>query len=268
MERIDEGGGRGGFMLSRNREILKQKRKRGTGRQVVVVVAKQKAQRRVHRWIFSDDRLEGGCGGGGRAVKRRTAAAGRARKRQIDLAPLLPPGRRLLADRYRAESVDGARFPLYIFPKSSRRRGRESRPPYLSRAAVCCFFASLWLHERRQGGEGEGEGKGEEMLHPEREAKGHDGALRDTFPDEREQKKDSRKGPDGYVCQCVCVCVWATTGTNRGNLDPKRPASYLEYPRVTFREGIWPEGPNQANKLLFSRVWRTMGGREGDNIYK
>lgn len=244
MERIDEGGGRGGgVMLSRNREILKQKRKRGTGRQVVVVVAKQKAQRRVDRWIFSDDRLEGGCGGGGRAVKRRTAAAGRARKRQIDLAPLLPPGRRLLADRYRAESVDGARFPLYIFPKSSRRRGRESRPPYLSRAAVCCFFASLWLHERRQGGEGEGEGKGEEMLHPEREAKGHDGALRDTFPDEREQKKDSRKGPDGYVCQCVCVVGhnWnepGKSGPQTTSFVPRIPQSHV--PRGHLARGPKP----------------------------
>jgi len=104
------------------------------------------------------------------------------------------------------------------------------------------------------------------MLHPEREARGHDGALRDTFLT-RERKKDSRKGPDGYECQCVCVCVGGHGHDEPGKSGPQTTSFVPQYPRDTFREGIWPEG--QTKRISSSsRGWRTMGGRAGDNIYK
>jgi hypothetical protein len=141
--------------------------------------------------------------------------------------------------------VDGASH--CMFPKSSRRRGGRPSPLFES-SRVLFLFVSLASWEEARG---EGEGEGEGMLHPEREAKGHDGALRVTLLT-RERKKDSRKGPDGYVCQCVCVCVCVClcgrAWTRRtGEIWTPNDELRTSMPQRHLPRGHLARGPNQAN---------------------
>lgn len=131
MERIDEGGGRGGrgggVMLSRNREILKQKKEKGTGRQMV----SRRRQAKGPGTGTPMDFLRRPLRGWWRAVKRRTAAAARARKRIDRSRPLARSPRSTAACRQVPGRVRRWRqIPTVYFSQvvTERRVGRAVPP--------------------------------------------------------------------------------------------------------------------------------------------